>query len=228
MKKKLAAVLTALILALIIYTIFFSDVFKIKTIQVAQESCITREQVESTLSLTGKNTILINTEKLTRQLKDKYSCLENIQIKKIYPSTISIQTRSTQPVAKIDETDYLVTEGGLVIEKTQDTQLPKIYIPQGTEIKLNQKITSDKILFGLTLAREVAKTDFTPASVRFLEEGDVAVYSTQEAIALFSTTKSAAGQVDSLQSVLAKAKIDAAKIEKIDLRFDKPTIVYKK
>ena len=151
--------LIAIAVALIIYAIFFSSLFKINSIQVSQESCASKNQIEDATSLIGKSLVLTNTDKVTREFRDKFSCLENVEVQKIYPNTLNIQTRSTQAVARIDGTDYFVTESGLVIEKNGNTQLPKIYISQGTGVKLNEKLTGDDILFGLTLAKEVAKTD---------------------------------------------------------------------
>ncbi len=82
-------------------------------------------------------------------------------------------------------------------------------------------------IFEINLASQLSRSDFSVSSIRIIENQTVAAYNFQDAVALFSPNKSLALQVDSLQQVLAKAKIDATKIQKIDLRYDNPTIVFK-
>jgi len=66
-----------------------------------------------------------------------------------------------------------------------------------------------------------------PVNVRITGHDDVAIYNQQGQLAIFSSKKDKEEQVDSLQQVISKAKIDSAKIAKIDLRFDKPVLVFK-
>ncbi|KKS04034.1 MAG: hypothetical protein UU56_C0011G0028 [Candidatus Curtissbacteria bacterium GW2011_GWA2_41_24] len=56
---------------------------------------------------------------------------------------------------------------------------------------------------------------------------EVVIYNQQGQLAIFSSKKDKEVQVDSLQQVISKAKIESAKIAKIDLRFDKPVISYR-
>lgn len=66
-----------------------------------------------------------------------------------------------------------------------------------------------------------------PSTVRIVDANQIVVYSAKDISVIFSATKRASDQVDSLQLILAESKIDAAKIDKIDLRFAKPVVTYK-
>lgn len=128
----------------------------------------------------------------------------------------------------IDGSELSLTENGTALRKAKGKNLPKIFLSPETTPAENQLVTDSKILFALTLVKNLTKSDFTPAQVRFVNDVDIIVHSQLEATALFTTTKDAVSQVDSLQSVLSKAKIDATKISQIDLRFNKPVVTYKK
>ncbi|MEX0616545.1 MAG: hypothetical protein WD231_01870 [Candidatus Woykebacteria bacterium] len=68
-----------------------------------------------------------------------------------------------------------------------------------------------------SLKKELSRTD------------DKLVISSKEGVtAVFSLKKDAASQLTTLQNLLTKAKINKRKIEKIDFRFDKLVVVYKK
>lgn len=174
-----------------------------------------------------KNIILLDTDKLKEDIKKQSTCVENLKITKRYPNTIDFQLDQKEAVARIDGSQFSATEDGLIILASPNTQTPTIFLPQGVERNVDQKIKDASILFALKLVRSLQKSDFIPANVRITEQGDIAIYSSQEAIALFTLERSVDLQVDSLQSVIAKAKIDPSKIAKIDLRFDKPVLIYK-
>lgn len=136
------------------------------------------------------------------------------------------QTAATQAVLAVEGKNLYLSENGLVLDKSASSK-PPLFLLKDTKLTPGQKVEDRQILFAVSLAEQLSKSDFSVAGVRLLESGDVAVYSPGDSIALFSENKDQSMQVDSLQRVLAKAKIDATKITKIDLRFDKPVITFK-
>lgn len=222
MKRSLLTAVAVLAALVVIPTY----VLTVKNIQInSAQDCLDKKFLES--QYLGKNILFLNTSKIEGELKQKNSCLEEVTVSRSFPSTIQISAKSKVPVAKIDGTDLLATSDGLVIKKQLTTNIPTIYLQNPKEAKENTKLTDKPALIALEIAANLLKSDFTPSSIRLLDSSDIAVYSTGGIIALFTTQKAAAGQVDSLQSIMTKAKIDATKIEKIDLRFDKPVIVFK-
>lgn len=136
--------------------------------------------------------------------------------------------KSAQILAHVDGTDLALGNDGNVVKKSDGETKPILFLPEGIQIEENKTVSDTTVLFALKLLQDLAKSDFTPTQLRFVDKVDVIVYSQSEATARFTAIKDSTGQVDSLQSVLSKAKIDASKISQIDLRFNKPVVTYKK
>jgi cell division septal protein FtsQ len=224
MKRSL---LVAFILV-VFFALLAKWLFTVRSIDVrGDENCLNKENVEANSNLLGKNIFLINTQQIEKNLKGKNSCLESISLSRRLPSKLVVSVKAKVPVAKIDGTDLLATVSGEVIKQQVTTNIPTIYLPGNVKATQGTKLESSNILSALGITAALLKSDFNPSSVRIVGPEDIAVYSTNETVALFTTRMSTASQVDSLQSILTKAKIDASKIAKLDLRFDKPIIIFK-
>lgn len=201
---------------------------KLKSVNITgSQSCLNQAELFEKTQIANKNLLLLSKVELKEEISQKFPCTTEVKIEKKYPSTIVINISTATPVAQIADSPFGVTGEGLVIG-TQDPQnLPKLFLPQEIKIEQNKKIDDGNILLVLHLIENLQKSDFTPTQIRLVDNVDIIIYSQAEAKALFTTTKDPAAQVDSLQSVLAKAKIDASKISQIDLRFNKPVITYK-
>lgn len=137
-------------------------------------------------------------------------------------STAGQQTPPPEEIVKIENTNLAIGDDGTI--RGSDKNLPQIFMPQNTAYSEGVKLDEPHILGALSIVKLLAKSDFLPTSIRFTSDTDLAVYNQQGQIALFSTQKQPQTQVDSLQQVLAKAKINATKIAKIDLRFNLPVV----
>lgn len=127
-------------------------------------------------------------------------------------------TQDQKRVLMIADSNLAVTVNGQTLEaKAQDHTLPKIYA----------SMDSQHIKYAATLASELETSDFQLASMRILDDETITIYNQQGAVAIFSLKKDEKSQISSLQQVLAKSKISATKIQKIDLRFDKPVVAFK-
>jgi cell division septal protein FtsQ len=219
------------VLVLVIFTlvaVFFYQILKIKDAEIVQnKDCVNSQNVLGDLQLEGQNIFFVSTQKLTADLKNKYACADDAKIEKKFPSKRIINIKVKQPIARIEGANLVVLESGQVEESKNDKDKPIIYLPGNLKPQLGQKIIDQNILFALKITASLLKSDFIPANIRLLPPTDVAVYDNQAVVALFSTQKGPDAQVDSLQQVLAASKIYATKITKIDLRFDKPIIVYR-
>ena len=225
MQKSLLALTVVLLAAVLVLA---KTVFEVKSIEVkGGQNCIDNGGVESQLHVIQKNIFFTDTSKLEETLKQKNICLDFVSIHKIFPSKIVFDVVSQNPVAKIEGTDLQITSNGLVMKMGELHGRPTIYLPNNTNVQQGDIIEDKYVLFALNLASDLLKSDFSPSGIRFVSNRDIAIYSTAETVALFTTEKSSSGQVDSLQAIMTKAKIDASKIAKVDLRFDKPIITNK-
>lgn len=221
-------VLAALILVVgLVLLISLSPLFKIRKIDINGQSCISNESQLTKYQITGKYLTTFNSKGLEANLKQDFGCIENVKVKKSWPQTLKLQITTQLPVAKIEGKDLAITKDGKVISTAQNKPTATIFLPQEINVNEGDKITNIQVLFAAEVAGLLQKTDFAAQNIRIVDNANVAVYNSTGAIALFSQKKAASGQVDSLQQILAKAKIDAIKISKVDLTFEKPVITYK-
>lgn len=212
----------------IVYFFFFSPFTKIKTLEITGGgSCLPPEIGLEQLNLANKNLPAISKSDLEKVLLKKYPCIRKISINKIFPAKIMIKTELQSEILKIADTNFFLNQDGIVSGSTIIPALPLLYPNRNLNLKVGGKIEDKDVAYALKLTIELAKSDFRASSIRIIDRGSIAVYNTADLIAIFSTKKTAKEQVDSLQLVLSKAKIDAAKIVKIDLRFEKPVLVFK-
>lgn len=200
---------------------------RLKAVEIIGENaCIGQSEIFEATQIQNINLILISTDQLGDEIRQKLPCAPDIKVEKRYPSTVAVTIKSSPPVVQIADTQFSLNSDGQPTKAQNAGILPTLFLPQDIKIEETKRVEDKKVLFALGLVRELSKSDFTPTQVRFVDEIDIIIYSQTEAKAVFTTTKDVKEQVDSLQSVLAKAKIDASKISQIDLRFNKPVITY--
>lgn len=195
---------------------------RVSKVEINQNSCITSDQV----NLKRKMIFTLREDALKKDLKEKFPCLTDLKLTKNYPSKIIFEAKTQNPAAKIANSQLLITAEGLVVSGKSDI-LPQLFLPPEVQAVPNEKVTDEISLYAAKLASLLAKSDFHSTNIRILSSSDIAVYDSKETVAIFSAKESANSQVDSLQQVLAKAKIGDDKIAKIDLRFEKPVITFK-
>ena len=215
------------IILIALIAVLFVDFTKAKTIVLkGDESCLSKAKLES-YNLGKKNLLTLNTNKLATNLKLDFSCIDKVEIIKDLPDSLIINFSANPDLVKIEGTNLIIQKDGKIKEKVNEVNLPTIFLPSQISYQKEQTVQDPIILAALEIVQFLTKSDFTLQNIRFTEGNDIAIYDTKGTVALFSSTKEASSQVDSLQSILSKAKINELKIAKIDLRFDKPVIVNK-
>ncbi|MBI2327203.1 FtsQ-type POTRA domain-containing protein [Candidatus Curtissbacteria bacterium] len=222
----MAKVLPVLVI-IILVSIFFSPLLKIKEVVTNQsQQCIPNQNLLNDLNLGNQNILLIDQKTLEAQIKNQYSCVDKVSLKREFPAKIVLDITVKKPVVKIEASNLSLTEDGQIVQN-DNQNLPTLYLPQNLKLQLGQKITDEIIVFALKLAMPLMKSDYNVQNIRIISNEDLAAYNQQGTIAIFSSKKSPDEQVDSLQQVLIVSKINSSKIAKIDLRFDKPVVEYK-
>lgn len=93
--SSLIIIASGIIVAGIIYTIFFSDVFKIKTITFLSSDPEIEEIISR--SYLNRSIVLTSISNLEKDISDNSQYIEQIYIRKIYPNTIEINIDSVTP-----------------------------------------------------------------------------------------------------------------------------------
>ena len=212
----------------LVFLAVFSPLFEIKTVIFNDDDkCVDNSQEITQSQLIGSNLIFFQAQTFAQNIKDQFVCVDTIGLERKFPSTVIIDIKSKEPVALIAETQSQVTKDGLLIDADYKVQIPTVFLPKDFTLDPNKKITDEDVLTALEITDNLLKSDFVPSTVRIIDKQKIAVYSSKDILVIFSSDKDPSSQVDSLQAILAEAKIDATKIDKIDLSFEKPVISYK-
>lgn len=175
----------------------------------------------------GKNLLTISPKTTELAIKESYKCVKFVTVQKKYPTILKITVEIDRPIVKVGDKNIYLTENGFVLENADQKNLPAIFFDREVEFKVGEKLADETSLFTLLLISQIEKTDFVATSARILNPGLISVYNRENQAVIFTSEKEAEKQVDALQLVLSESRIDPSKIEKIDLRFEKPTITYK-
>ncbi|MBI4037636.1 hypothetical protein HY382_01155 [Candidatus Curtissbacteria bacterium] len=218
MKKLLLLPLTLILILVVFFTL------RINQVEISQTvGCVRGDIIDD--GLKGRNLLLLDSATTAEKLRKESSCIKDVKIKKIIPGKLIIEIETQKEVAKIENGSLALTENGLITGQT-NPNLPTIYSGSLLSASPGQTISDPEILQTLKISGLLTKSDFNAQSIR-LVDGDIAFYDANGLIVLFSKSQDPKTQVDSLQQVLAKTKIDASKIAKIDLRFIQPVVLFK-
>ncbi|MBM3205281.1 cell division protein FtsQ [Candidatus Shapirobacteria bacterium] len=131
----------------------------------------------------------------------------------------------TQPLSLTGQF-YLVDQNGLVLAKPdQQGQWPLVLLKNDPGLSIGQRFQEPgseavlKALLGLKM--RLAE----PKVIRLVSLREIEVWLNGETIVLLNGEKDLSSQLDSLQLILSRSKIEGKQIKKIDLRFDKPVIL---
>lgn len=150
------------------------------------------------------------------------------------PSSASAAPRLTIPPVddfKINEGDYTKSfgvdlDGYALIENPEKIEnLPVFYYLSSHPIEINHMVYEGTIRNALILSAKLYELGIQVDSQKII---DTSLYIDGPQRIIFLLEKDPTEQIIPLQLILQKAKIDSTPIEKIDLRFDKPVVVYGK
>lgn len=242
------------VLLLVLIGTFKFDLLLIKNIEVDINSanCLDGIDLRSLVALEGKNIFLISDASIEKKLIENYHCIKDVKVAKIFPHKVKLDINGRVDLARIakmtteatpssgsafldwttphstESSFFVVDELGYIFKKTESTASPLIYTDTDT-LEIGSRFSGEifkKISVVLSRLKETELFDPNLEVKSRLGE-DIFVVKNAEKL-IFSLKKDIFGQLGSLQLILQKAKIDGKVIESVDLRFDKPVVVYGK
>lgn len=118
---------------------------------------------------------------------------------------------------------YITDKNGFVFDAGGErSTLPMIYLV-GYETGLGRRIDKDIVNLSLQLINRLKDMSITYKTVKIM--GDMVLVNGDLKLT-FSLAKNLNRQLASLQLILQKAKMNSKSMEKIDLRFEKPIVIY--
>lgn len=178
-------------------------------------------------------------EKLLKNHFDFFS----VKVRKKLPATLYINILRRKPVAILlperrnevaaDEISQQIVNGSAVLADKEGVfldidrliqGLPAIISPEGMVFS-GRKVGDEAIIKVLDLSENMLFRSLMPVSMVIVTRREVRVRLGSGQLAVFTTEKGIIEQLDSLQYILGRAKIEGRAIRKIDLRFAKPVIL---
>lgn len=147
----------------------------------------------------------------------------------------SSSSQSAVPVVQKD--DFLIdenafsrlyavdSEGVVLLENPEFADVPILYYESEKELEINQIIDKTIVQNSLGILKQLKERGISVSQAKISSDS---LYILGESKYVFMLKKDLDRQVISLQLILQKAKIDSVSVDKVDLRFDKPVVVYRK
>lgn len=138
-------------------------------------------------------------------------------------SAATVDYSIPQPVGS----KYLMDEEGILFYSTEgDVNLPTLYI--GSDLSLKQNFGREIGIGIKNLFETLTKIGITPKVVKLTNSKTTVVIGQDGEKLVLNLKNALLKQLASLQLIWQKNKIDSKRIESIDLRFDKPVVIYSK
>ena len=239
--KKWLKLLIFLSLAILVFFWLRSDFWAVKRIncQLDNQDCPADLWNKLNTFSLQKNLIFFPSGNLKKEISEAFPQTGDLKIKKRIFNSLFFEIHSKKPMAALavevsldSEEEFLLSglfywldEDGIVLEKTdKDGNLPLVLIKNDPDLAVGQvfeygeKQTLMSLLIGLKMSLIEARV------IRLTSPREIEVWLDKDLLVLFNSEKNIDLQLDSLQLILSRSKIEGKTIKKIDLRFDKPVI----
>ena len=118
-----------LIVAGLSYLFFFSDIFKIKKLEINGNQKISSEEIEALINNSiSKSIFLIKTKTIKESLLSNFVLIDKAKVKKIFPDSLEIIVQEKLPVANWIQNDrvFLLDNKGIIFEESEMGRLLKL------------------------------------------------------------------------------------------------------
>jgi len=249
MKSILKILFFLIFLGGVAFIVFKSGFFTVRkiTCRWEKDSCPPEIWNELTSLAFGKNLIFLKKEEIRKKFLNTHHIVKNLKIKKVLPNKLVFElekrkevavlgfelkleeketTSSGKPVFETTKDFFLVDEEGVVIKKENDPLLPLILLSEQLILNVGQQVPQREIVEAIKFLTTLRLNLLEPKIAKITSPYSLTVWLKDGEEVVFSLKKEIQVQVDSLQFILSRSKIEGKEIKKIDLRFDKPVVSY--
>lgn len=222
-----------LVISLLILGIVFwlkSDFWQIKRIdcRFSGDPCWPNLWAELMNKTLGKNILFLSPSKLALEIKQSHPEFSQVEISKHLPHNLLFEIEARKVVVAIGKEGgdfYLADKEGILLKKVKETSdLPRVLINNELGQNIGEKIEEEMVLKEILLLHQSQLRLLQPKSAQATSERVIEIRLKDDLQVLFSVQKDIDVQLDSLQFILERTKIEGEKPKRIDLRFDKPVI----
>lgn len=178
----------------------------------------------------GKNIIFLSTKNLVSQIEKSNLLLKEVEIKKSFPNCLSFKLKKREPQATVKSPEgkgfLVVDEEGFLLEKVNETELPVVLVEQEINLNVGEKIVEKEIVWAVNLLKDLKLRSLVSKTAKIISPRQIEVELDNKPLVIFSSLKEVNFQLDSLQLIFSRSKIEGRNLKQIDLRFDKPVVIY--
>ena len=228
-KQLLAIFFTVfLTLALCLSMVWFSSVFKVKSITVDKIQSIA--SLQGINSLKNENMLMLNEQEVAIKIYKANPYVKNVVVKKEFPSTLHLSIQLYIPVLylQVNQGFFLLAGDGRILSKSKDIQmkLPVIHYYQkfnSDAYKTAEKMNFKDIVAALFFLKTAQEVGFNVNSIDITGFNMIAL-NTNDLKILFTIDKSQTDQAYQLGRVIKQIRMQKKQLKTIDLRFDRVII----
>jgi len=171
----------------------------------------------------------LSPSRLAQRLEEKHPEFFRVKIKKQFPPGLLVEIQPRKAVVAIGQKEsefYLVDKEGVLLEKTSgSTNLPLILTAAELQQEKGTKIKDQLLLTAIQILYQSQLRLLEPELLKLTSRNVAEVWLRGRTQVLFSLRKDIKEQLDSLQFIYQRAKIEGNRLQRVDLRFDKPVII---
>jgi len=245
--KKWLKLLGFFILAALVFFWLRSDFWAVEkiTCRLDDQDCpVDLWSKTSELSL-GKNLIFFSRGDFEKNIQKNFPQIGQVKVKKGIFKNLSFSFFSQKAVAAIavqlpinkEATSsgnqefslsgvfYWLGQDGAILEKTDKIGgLPLVLVETDPNLNVGQRFEQGpSVIIPLLMNLKLHVIDFK--IIRIISLREIEIWLEGQTLVLFNGEKDLESQLDSLQLILSRSKIEGKSIKKIDLRFSKPVII---
>ncbi len=223
----------------LIYFIVWSPFFKVKNLNIGDE------QVKQIVAnqFTGKNILFLRQTNVAGYVINKDPRIDGLVLEKKYPRSLSIKVSYRKPLAVVLSAakttskkegqrvvkmrKYLIDDQGIVFSQaTTSARLPSFELGS-KKIDIGDRLQSENVVNYLQILSHLRRAGIEVGTLKVMEQETVEIQLSDGTLVLLSSSRNPEKQIEALQVILTKYKIKETALAKVDLRFDKPVVVYK-
>lgn len=233
--RQLKIILPVLLFLLIIVGLGYflkDDFWNIQKISCFEEENLCSADIYGDLAslVIGRHLLFLSSPQVAAKIRAKYPFLKEIKIVKKIPPELQFILKKREAMAALvkessPDENYLVDEEGFCLKKASATDLPLVLVQELPKIAVGEKPEDRAITKAIEIIKELKLNLFEPKTAK-VNPFNIEVRLEGDELTIFSTFKELKIQINSLQLILTRAKIEGKKISRLDLRFDKPVVVY--
>jgi cell division septal protein FtsQ len=216
-----------------IFLFLSSDFWAVKKINCQMESTPCGAELWTSLMAksVGKSLFRLKTASLSQEILQENPLLQAVKIRKSWPNQLVFSLRERKAEARLGIGDgdkqFFIDEEGMILAEISDPNnhhLPLLLVDNLDYLKVGQKV-NQKITVTLAIFRGLRLNLFEPITAQ-VEGQKITLALKDIPEVIFSAEKGIDNQIDSLQLIFSRAKIEGRKLSRVDLRFDKPVANY--